>query len=224
MASKSHTICLHPNGGMEASDSGMLDGFEATSPSDVAASREFIQQFVEGLKDYNLKIKTERCIDVGAGIGRISKLLLAQVFNKVDLLEQNQQFIDKAKEELTAPSSTVAKNMGEFYCSPLQTFEFPADKKYDVIWIQWVLLYLLDVDLIAFLKRCKAALQPHGIIIVKENVGKDSYLVDMGDNSISRTPTHFKSVFASAGLKLIRDEEQPDWPQELLPVRMWALL
>ena len=38
----------------------------------------------------------------------------------------------------------------------------PSDRsaRYDVIWAQWVLLYLTDEDLVAFLQRCKKGLRP----------------------------------------------------------------
>lgn len=221
---RAHAYHFASNLGMEASDKGMLDGFEATSPADVRASEKFIQPFFDGVKEFNLKIAPTRCIDVGAGIGRITKLFLAQHFGKVDLLEQSQAFLDKAKEDLTSATSEVAAKIGEFYCAPLQTFEFPVNVKYDVIWIQWVLLYLLDVDLVTFLKRCKAALQPNGVIIIKENVTRDGYYVDNADCSITRSVMHFKSVFATAGLKLLREDDQAEWPKELFPVKMFALL
>jgi protein N-terminal methyltransferase len=161
----------------------------------------------------------------------------------VDLLEQNPLFLAKAKDNLTGIS------VGHFLSAPLQDFEFK--EKYDVIWIQWVLLYLLDVriwaylhatlslfapfanqpaalpnqvDLIAFFKRCKAALNPHGIIIVKENVTKEGYFIDAHDNSITRSPTHFKTIFAQAGMRLLKEDVVTDFPPELFPVRMYALL
>lgn len=39
-------------------------------------------------------------LDVGAGIGRITKQLLAKQFASVDLLEMNQTFLDTAKKDL----------------------------------------------------------------------------------------------------------------------------
>jgi len=38
-----------------------------------------------------------RALDCGAGIGRVSKLVLLPLFKEVDLLEQNPAFLDKAK-------------------------------------------------------------------------------------------------------------------------------
>ena len=43
------------------------------------------------------------------------------------------------------------------------------DLRYDLIWVQWVLLYLTDSDLLLVLRRLRLALKPGGLMIVKEN-------------------------------------------------------
>lgn len=49
------------------------------------------------------------------------------------------------------------------------------DTAVDITWCQWCLGHLSDVDLIAFLKRCKAALrdESRSLIVVKENLCRD---------------------------------------------------
>jgi protein N-terminal methyltransferase len=106
--------------------------------------------------------------------------------------------------------------------------------KYDVIWCQWCLQHLSDKDLVSFLIRSKASLlKPSegasegthstvilngaGIIVVKENVLRDE------DHSITRTSNAYERVFRQAGLVVIRTELQLGLPEELFPVRMWAL-
>lgn len=54
-------------------------------------------------------------LDVGAGIGRISKLLLSRFFDAVDLVEVTQKFLDEAKKDLA--NFEQVKN---FYCSSMQ--------------------------------------------------------------------------------------------------------
>ena len=41
--------------------------------------------------------------------------------------------------------------------------------RYDLIWVQRVLLYLTDADLLAVLERLRGALRPNGVLIIKEN-------------------------------------------------------
>lgn len=69
--------------------------------------------------------------DCGAGIGRITKNLLSQLFDEVDILEQNPIFVDKAREYL---SGGRVKN---FFAKGMQEFDF-GENRYDLIWVQWV--------------------------------------------------------------------------------------
>lgn len=154
---------------------GMLGGFSVISAQDISGSLDFIHQL--GRQDEDAP-NLGRALDVGAGIGRVSKYLLTKNFKKVDLLEQNEKFLNEAKKNLQ--SSPLAKHIVDnFFCSgksllvPNSLIHFTVDKihnkrlclglkdftnpdniKYDVIWIQWVLLYLNDEDVVEFLKRC----------------------------------------------------------------------
>lgn len=165
---------------------------------------------------------------MGAGIGRVAKTLLAKIYKTVDLVEPNPVYLEKAKQELQqlkSVDSTLESPLGNCYCTSLQDFEFEPGIKYDTIWLQWVLLYILDVHLVSLLKKCKSALAPHGVIIIKENTNPNGYYIDNEDCSITRTNAHFKQIFAASGLKLLKEEEQ-SFPTEtqLLPIRMYALI
>ena len=79
-------------------------------------------------------------LDVGAGIGRVSRDLLLNFFDKVSLLECTESFIEKARENI--PSDRIGKIF------PFTMQEFRAQEedygKYDLIWIQWVIIYASD--------------------------------------------------------------------------------
>merc|ERR1712039_878702 len=91
---------------------------------------------------------------------------------------------------------------------------------YDVIWIQWVLLYLTDSDLVAFLRHAWNAVQPYGYIVVKENclLGCSRGLVDERDASMTRSDKRFRELFGEAGLHVAKSLSQQEWPANLLPV------
>lgn len=81
-------------------------------------------------------------LDVGAGIGRLTKYLLSRVCDHVDMLEQNSKFLTESKTYLKGaharplcPLISDIPEVGDRFCSSLQDFEFT--KKYDLIWIQW---------------------------------------------------------------------------------------
>lgn len=201
--------------GVSATLDGVLGGFARLSEPDVAGSRRFLAPFLSGKGSRS--VSNTRALDCGAGIGRITKQLLAKEFARVDLVEQNPQFVAAAR-KLLADSAAV----GEFYTEGLQTFA-PAAGTYDVVWVQWVLGHLTDADLVAFLRRCKAGLRPNGILVVKENVAAPRAVVDTDDNSVTRTEAQLRAAFADAGLKVLRTATQTGFPADIFPVLMFAL-
>ena len=68
-------------------------------------------------------------LDCGAGIGRVAKNVLKPFFKHVDLCEPSLKQLNKAKKYYPEACS--------FYNKGLQEFNY--EKKYDAIWIQWVL-------------------------------------------------------------------------------------
>lgn len=126
---------------------GMLGGFGHISRIDIQGSRLFLQQLFRCKNPPNRNY----AVDCGAGIGRISKHLLMNFFNNIDLVEQNPMFLEKAKEYL---GPKFLPKVGYFYPVGLQDFS-PQNNKYDIIWVQWVLGHLTDAHLIRFLKVCK---------------------------------------------------------------------
>ena len=48
----------------------------------------------------NYKTAGNSALDTGAGVGRVSKEILSKHFKKIDLIEQNQAYLQTAKETL----------------------------------------------------------------------------------------------------------------------------
>jgi len=197
----------------EATVDGVLGGYPETSGPDLRES----QRFLEALQKTPGARRFERVLDCGAGIGRVTSGLLLNVFDRVDLVEPDKKLLEAARAEITDPRAEL------FINEPLQDVR-PQVDRYDVIWAQWVLLYLPDDDLLQFLQRCRSAIRPGGFICVKENVVLDGeWMVDKEDNSISRTDQQYKAIFDRAGLSLFRELKQTCWPPDLIPVKMYAL-
>lgn len=108
--------------------------------------------------------------------------------------------------------------MQRYYEMGLQEFTF--ERSYDAVWIQWVLCYLTDEDLVVFLRRCREACPT---IYVKENVSADEPTEDEADCSVARTREAFERIFSEAGLTVVAHELQEGFPEELLRVSMWVL-
>ncbi|WVQ76967.1 hypothetical protein IAR50_006646 [Cryptococcus sp. DSM 104548] len=104
------------------------------------------------------------------------------------------------------------------------------DVAYDVIWCQWCLGHMNHPDLVAFLRRARAALRsPDSFIFVKENCcdegpgGIPQEFMDEEDSSLTRSSGKWVQVFHDAGLKVIKEETQEGMPEELFVVKTWAL-
>ncbi len=105
-------------------------------------------------------------LDCGAGVGRMAAGLLAPRFASVDLAEPDAALLREARRR--HEGSPWARH---FMQVPLQSLELET-KRYAVVWVQWVLLYLTDADLRSFLRHASTALvrDGGGAILVKENV------------------------------------------------------
>ena len=210
---------------------GMLGGLGELHGVDVDASLGFIDDLRRGLEgEVGVGAPQERgappplpadgvALDCGAGIGRVSRCVLLERFRAVELLEPSRAFLDRARAELPAD------RVNALHEAPLQGFEPPAAGRYAVVWVQWVLNYLKDADLTAFLRTCATALAPGGRLILKESVSKEDngFYVDRSDASITRTDSHFRQIFAAAGLHVAACRLQPGMPKGVFRVWMYSL-
>ena len=171
----------------------------------------------------------------------MAKYLLSRFFNSVDLVEGNQRLLDSvprymmlnegaddmaSNEDETTVGLTAHPCLGELFCDTLQSFE-PEAARYDCIWVQWVVIYLTDVDFVMFLKRCARGLKPGGVIVIKENVLAESstkdFILDDEDSSLTRSQEYMKHIFKEAGLSVSLEATQQNWDRDMLPVLMYAL-
>jgi protein N-terminal methyltransferase len=71
---------------------------------------------------------------------------------------------------------------------------------------------LTDSDLVDFFKRCKQALKPSGVCVLKENLTIGQYDFDKEDSSFTRPRQAYLDIIHKAGMHLIRDERQRKFP------------
>ncbi|XP_047990985.1 N-terminal Xaa-Pro-Lys N-methyltransferase 1 [Leguminivora glycinivorella] len=198
-----------------ATINGVLGGYEHISGIDIKGSKAFLNDILS-LKNAP---GTELALDCGAGIGRIAQYLLIPVFDKVDLVEQEKRFLSVAKRRI----GELHERLGSLYNIGLQ--HFTPKKKYDVIWCQWVLGHLNDIDLIAFLVRCKKALNTNGVIVVKENItASEEIEYDDEDSSVARPYKLMQLIFKEANLELIKESVQDGFPDDIYKVYLFALV
>ncbi|XP_022123118.1 N-terminal Xaa-Pro-Lys N-methyltransferase 1-A [Pieris rapae] len=194
---------------------GVLGGFGYISNVDIIGSTQFLNNLFSQENGPGRQI----ALDCGAGIGRITKHLLAPHFNEVDVIEPDKKFLT----ELLNYVGEDSKKVGTLYHSSLQNFQ--PERKYDVIWNQWVLGYLKDEDLVSYLITCRKSLTKNGVIIVKENVTSSGFTEpDEADSSITRCLKQYITIFKKANLKRIKQCKQTNFPNGIYPVYMFALI
>lgn len=193
---------------------GVLGGYGHVSDIDIEGSKLFLTHILSLANPPNTKL----ALDCGAGIGRVSRNLLMSYFQKVDLVEQDEKFINTAKQLLSEDNT----KLGTLYNVGLHNFK--PERQYDVIWCQWVLGHLNDYDLIDFLERCSKALTKNGLIIIKENIcSTEEIELDEDDYSVTRSVGLMMNIFDEANLHLIATNIQTGFPDDLYPVHMFAL-
>ncbi|KAL4894656.1 alpha-N-methyltransferase NTM1 [Aspergillus ambiguus] len=161
-------------------------------------------------------------VDCGAGVGRVTEGFLCHVCDTVDTVEPVEKFTRVMKESSLKASGVI----GEVYTVGLENW-YP-DKLYDLIWTQFCVGHLKDIQLIDYVKRCCAALSETGILVFKENISTDpngNDMYDEEDSSVTRTDEKFRSIFKEAEMNVIASELQLGFPKtfKLLPVRFYAL-
>jgi protein N-terminal methyltransferase len=203
---------------------GVLGGFACLSSPDLKGSASFMRHVksirpVKFTKKENGDIDTCAC-ECGAGIGRVSKgLLLPLGISQCDLVEPSPRLIASAPEYLGDAYSSRCR----FFCTGMQDFE-PNPQSYDIIWIQWVIGYLPDEDLVDFLKRCCIALRKGGVVVIKDNTcTSDAFIVDRDDASVTRSLPYILALVELAGMRVVYERYQSDFPDNIFPVPMLAL-
>ncbi|EEA06386.1 uncharacterized protein CMU_008770 [Cryptosporidium muris RN66] len=201
-----------------ATIAGMLDNFTEIHEIDLSNS----QDFLIALRQHP-KICTDKFLcglDAGCGIGRVTSIL-APLCNEIDLLESVSKHLQVAMDNIKYTNS---------YHSNLQNFE-PIANRYDIIWIQWVVQYLSDDELLNFLVKMKNGLKYNSIgdsssvICIKENIelhDVDEY--DERDGSIIRSVSKYLSIFKEAKYECILEMDQTFLPSSFKPIKTFAII
>lgn len=83
--------------------------------------------------------------------------------------------------------------------------------------------HLTDNHLVDFLERCRKALRPNGLIVIKDNVSYEGVVPDEVDSSVCRDLNILQRLVSQAGLQIIHQEQQNNFPKEIYHVHMLAL-
>lgn len=200
------------------------------SQRDLAFTRAAVDELVKK-RDCSFK----RALDCGAGIGRVTDAILRKCCAHVDLVEFVKKHLDKAREKL--PLSGKGQCSFAFHNTSMQKFSI-APAQYDLIWCQWLLMYLTDEDALSLLLRAGKGLTTDGVLLVKENISTEekSTYFDAADGelweeddaqgpvSCVRTSMHYWDLFDRAGLKVVDEQHQQDLGEEHMEMALFVLV
>ncbi|ORY61623.1 alpha-N-methyltransferase NTM1 [Pseudomassariella vexata] len=210
--------------GVGADVNGMLGGvtsvagFSNISKVDLQGSRSFLAKL--GIGSKNGRRIVANALEGGAGIGRVTEGLLADVAEQMDVIEPVANFTKTLQ---------AKKGVRNVFSVGLEDWMPEQGILYDLIWTQWCVGYLNDEQLLQYLERCREVLKPDGgLIIVKENLTTSGVdLFDEADSSVTREDGKFQTIFQQAGLRIVKSEIQKGFPKtfprRLFPVKMYAL-
>jgi len=200
------------------------------------ADLAFTNKVVDDLMRRRSGLRFRRALDCGAGIGRVTDAVLRKCCEHVDLLEFVKRHLDVARARL--PAHGKAGCTFGFHCSSVQKFAIKTDS-YDLVWCQWLLMYLTDSDAIDFLTRARRGLAEGGFMLLKENVSLgdlatyfDDKSGDLWDEDTSaggpvscvRTPMHYEALIMQAGLQVVEMWQQADSTGDNVDMALWALV
>lgn len=135
-------------------------------------------------------------VELGAGIGRFTALL-AKKCAHVTAVDFMQASIDK--------NERLHKHLGNtaFICADVCKLEFPEGQLFDVVFSNWLMMYLTDTEVEILAKNMLRWCKPGGTIFFRESCrGGPS-----GDRKRSFNPTqyrhwtHYTKLFSSLGLE-----------------------
>lgn len=170
---------------------------------DLAFSRAFLER---------LRTPRRVCVDLGAGTGRVAASVLEPLgFSTLHLVEPSAPLLAAAQR---AVPHAVANQ------TPAQRFEFPP--AVDLVWINWLLMYMGDEHCVLVLTRAREALCAEGLVVVKENVGRAG-VDSRGDRGRTRPKCALIDLFHAAGLIVQDSQQQLPWPKHDTDMWMFAL-
>mmetsp|Transcript_69628 Transcript_69628/g.115673 ORF Transcript_69628/g.115673 Transcript_69628/m.115673 type:complete len:376 (-) Transcript_69628:144-1271(-) len=179
---------------------------DGTSEDDIANSSRFLDRLIaERLEGVRIA-----ALDAGAGVGRVARQVLLPRCASVHLLEASPIWSARSRVYLRANVVHSQGYSASFTVARLETF-VPEQGKYHLVWVQWVLQYLIDADVVRALHSLANGLAVGGLIVVKENRPYQTrhdprmFQMDTPEGSAShydilRPDAHHRVLFEQAGL------------------------
>jgi len=158
-------------------------------------------------------LKGQNILDLGSGIGQWSFRFALWGAERIVAVDYSSKLTSIAKKE------AKRRKLGgvEFLVSPAESFF--AERKFDLIYISGLLIYLSDTQIENLLGNIKRMCKAGGRVLVRDGTGlsgryeiSNVYSEHLDDNysAIYRTRDEYLSIFAEHGFGLLADEDMFD--------------
>jgi len=131
--------------------------------------------------------KDLKVIDIGAGIGRFTGKLAEKIgpTGKVYAFDFIESFCEQNRKNM---ETLGLSDRVEVHCKSALDIDFP-DNSVDIIFSNWLMMYLSDEEAQGFITKILKMLKPHGLFFFRESCFKQS-----GDRDAeSINPTNYRS-------------------------------
>lgn len=140
-------------------------------------------------------------LDVACGTGRNS-VLLAHFFGNVDAFDISESFIEENKKRFAR-----YKNISFFTDNVNQPML--SNKKYDLIFLGGICMYLSDEEMTAFLKQVRALLNAGGVVLARDSVSPNptSFYSHI---KVYRNEKDYENILTQNGFEVLQKYNGPN--------------
>lgn len=169
-------------------------------------------RFVDELRGRVPELQLRAALDVGAGVGRVTKHVLLRRCERVCLVEGDSRWLRQARRYL----GNKRQQRCSFVHARCEEYVPGVADRHDLVWVQWTLQYLVDADVVSTLRAlAHRALTSTGVLVIKENrpcphtgsgaTSEDAFRVDLPSGlhrryDVTRPDAHHRWLFQCAGL------------------------
>jgi protein N-terminal methyltransferase len=102
---------------------GVMGGLPEIHPADIEGSSSFLERVHQ-----NFPFSHSTALDCGCGIGRVTKYFLSNIFDKVDLVDQCESYINQAMQDLSSLSKPLKRLKSANNADQCESFEENKEK------------------------------------------------------------------------------------------------
>jgi len=176
---------------------------------DMELLRLKLQKEIPKMVSYVNPNKDMHMLDLGSGYGTWT-FFFANNVKHIDAVDYTKELVDVGIQRMRSENITNI----DFCCNSIQ--QFISAKKYDMILLSGICIYLNDADIKKLMKHINDYTKKGSIIVLRDGTGlNDKYIISKEYSerlksmysAMYRTREEYIDIFKSIGFELIKDED-----------------